>query len=813
MSLIRDEIRPALRVLARRPALAVTSIVTLALGVGAATALFAVVWGVLLRPLPWPEADRLVQLSEIHPGGQGQIRAPLLSDLTARPWAWEGTPRTIEGIGIWSRSTATVRQGGELERLPSASFSPIVFDLLRARPAAGRLFLPEDAQPQAAPVVVLSAGFWRDRFASSGDVLGQTLEIDGKAHLVVGVAAEGFGFPDREPRLYLPYPVPLGGEGSITVFGALARLKPGVTLAQAEAEGTGAARSVERPMVADLLFGKGGPVQVRATRYLDQLTASVRPALWVLSVAVALLLLVASANVANLLLSHGISRQRELAVRAALGAGRRRLLRQVLTESLLLSLAGGGLGLLLAAIVVGVLPSLAPSGFPRLDDVRLDGGIAAFALLLAIGSGLLAGLVPALRVSADQLVGRLRDGDKGATGGRGLRLRNGLLVLEAALCLVLLVGAALLGRSFASLLAVDAGYDPQNVLAVRLVQADGNDEEGIEPSAVTALLERLRGLPGVAAAGAGNMMPFSRNTAIAAAGLPWTGADGQPVVARARFYRVTPGYAEALGLRRRDGRLLAAGDEAASPRPFLVNEDFVRSFLPADRKAVGLQLTGAFGEEGMVSEIVGVIGNVLKEGLDAEARPEVYFVAGGDARWSTELDLAVRASGDPGALGSSLRQLVREVDPRLVVDALTTLETQVAESVSKPRFATTILVVFSAVALALAAIGLYGALSYAVSLRRRELGVRAALGAERSDLLRLVLRQGLGVTAAGVAVGLVAAAASTRLMASLLFGVTAWDAVAFTTAPLLLLLVATIASLVPARRAAASDPAVVLRGE
>lgn len=813
MSLVRDEIRPTLRVLARRPALTVTSILTLALGIGAATALFAVVWGVLLTPLPWPEADRLVSLSEHHPGGQGQIRAPLLSDLTARAWAWEGPARTIEGIGAWSRSTATVRQGDALERLPVVSASPIVFDLLRARPAVGRLLLAEDAQPEAAPVVVLSAAFWRERFAGSRDVLGQNLRIDGRTHLVVGVAEEGFGFPDREARLYLPYPAPPAVKDSITIFGAIARLRPGVTPAQAEAEGTGAARGVERPLGADLLFGKGGPVEVRVKRYQDELTASVRPALWVLSVGVALLLLVASANVASLLLSHGISRQRELAVRAALGAGRRRLLYQVVVESLLLSLAGGILGLLLAATAVEVLPSLAPVGFPRLHDVRLDWGVAAFALLIATGSGLLAGLVPALRISADRLVDRLRDGDKGATGGRGHRLRNGLLVVEAALCLMLLVGATLLGRSFASLLAVDAGYDPANVLAARIVQAEGNEGEGIDPPTVLALLERLRGVPGVVAAGAGNMMPFSRNTSIAATQLPWAGPDGQQVVARARFYRVTPGYAEALGLRRRDGRLLTAADVGASPQPFLVNEDFTRSFLPADKKAVGLQLTGAYAEEGEVSEIVGVVGNVLKEGLDAEARPEVYFVAGPDSPWSTEMDLAVRTSGDPLVLGTSLRQIVAEVDPRLVVDSVTALERKVSESVGKPRFATTILTVFSAVALALAAIGLYGALSYAVSLRQRELGVRAALGADRADLLRLVLRQGLGVTVTGVVLGLAAAAGSTRLMASLLFGVTAWDTVAFTVAPLLLLLVATLACLIPARRAAASDPAIVLRGE
>lgn len=809
-----EDIRPTLRSLLAHPSLTLTSVLTLGLGIGVATALFAVVSAVLLRPLPWPEAEGLVQLSEHHPGGQGQIRAPMLSDLTARPWVWQGNAATLEGIAAWSQGKWTVRRGDELERVSGAEVSPELFGLLRAQPAHGRLLLPEDALDGAPPVVLLSDSYWRERFGGDPSAVGQTLAVDGTPRQIVGVTKSGFAFPKRETCLYVPYPVPLGGEGSITVFGALGRLRPGVTPAQAAAEGTAAARGVTRPMVADVLYGKGGPVEVEVRRYQDQLTAPVRPALWVLSVGVGLLLLVAAANVGNLLLTHGFARQRELAVRTALGAGRRRIVANVLLESVLLATGGGVFGLVLALLLLKALPILAPAGFPRLEEVRMSWGVGGFALCVALLTGLLAGLVPALRVSEGELSGRLRDGDKGATAGRGRRLRNGLLVIEAALSLVLLVGAGLLSRSFVRLLAVDPGYNPERVLTARLVLEEAHGDSRVDNASVAALLERLRSFPGVEAAGVGNMMPMGGMTAVAGLSLPWPGADGQPAVASARLYDVTPGFAEALGLRLREGRLFTTSDGTVPDRlAMLVNEAFARNFLPRDRAALGLEIPELFGETGTVAEIVGVVGNVLKEGLDAEARPEIFRTTGRAATWPSEVALVVRMSGEATPLATELPRLVREIDPRLVADAIAPLERLVAESVSKPRFAMAVLVAFSTAALGLAAIGLYGALSYAVALRHRELGVRAALGADRAALSRLILSQGLGVTAAGAAAGLAMAAGASRLMQSLLFGITAWDATAFAAAPLLLLLVATAASLVPARRAAASDPAVVLRGE
>jgi putative ABC transport system permease protein len=804
--------RHTLRLLGRQPAFAVPILLTLALGIGATTALFSVVDGVLLRPLPWPEADRLVRVSEWHPGSQSLLPLPMLSDLTAR--AWSAAPRTVEDLAAWSDENVSVDSERGLRRLSAASVSTGLFRLLRARPAAGRFFTEEDAAAGAGEVVVLSATLARERFATVAAAVGRNLRIDGRPHLVVGVAAPGFDFPEPDVRLWRPLSLAPRGEGSMSVFPALARLRPGATVEQAAAEGTAAARSQPRPMVADLLFGTGRPVEVRVVSLLDEVTAPVRPALLVLSAGVLLLLLIACANVAHLFLAHGLSRRRELAVRSALGAGRGRLVRQLLVEALVLSLAGGGLGLALASMLVGALPAVAPVGFPRLDDVRVDWHTAVFALVASVAAAALAGLVPAVRGARDDLVPGLRDGEKGATSGRGNRLRAGLLVTEAMLSFVLLVGAGLLARSFTRLLQVDPGFDPRGVLLARLVLPDAPEAAPRRAASVEALLERVRATPGVVAAGAGNMAPFVHFSALRASTLPWAGPDGRPLLARARYYTVTDGYAEALGLRRREGRLLTARDGSTRPRPLLVNEAFVRSYLQDGAGVIGRQMKGAFAsDQDTGSEVVGVVGNVLKEGLDAAPQPEVYMALGPGEDPRSQVSIAIRTAGDPARLAPVVRRLAREVDPEMAIDAIGTLASQVSSSVSRPRFATVVLGSFSALALALAAVGLYGALSYAVSQRRRELAIRAALGARRPQLLGMVVAQGVLATGIGLLLGALVSTGVTRAMSGLLFQTSPLDRVAFSGAAVLLLGVALVACLVPARRAAALDPAEVLRSE
>jgi predicted permease len=806
-----QDAKQAFKSLSRRPGLAATGIGTLALGIGAASALFSIVYGVLVRPLPYPEPDRLVRVSEVHPGGNAPISAALLSTLTYA--AWSGSSKTLEGLAEHSSDSYTLTLGGESSRVPGASVSPSLFPLLRVSPALGRFFEPDDAKPGAAAVVVISSSFWRDRFGSDPGAVGKSLLLDGTPSTIVGVAPAEFAFPDREAFLYTPF-VP--ADDGFDVVSVIARLAPGASLAQAAAEGTAAARRQTRGLLADLVFGKGGPVEVRVAGVADEMTSRVRPALLVLAVGVGTLLLAACANVANLLLSHGVARQRELAVRAALGAGPGRLVRLLLTESLLVASAGGALGLLLGWSFIRVLPALAPASFPRLDAVELDARVVGFGLLASLVCGLVAGAVPAMRGGRMALRAPTKDGDLGATSRRGGLLSNGLLAAEAALAVVLLVFGGLLARSFLSLMSVDGGYEPKNVLTARLYLPPGLPE-GRVTTFVDAVVERLRALPGVLAAGAGNMTPLDRMTAICGGpSVPSGSESAAPVTIRALCYSITPGYAESLGLRLREGRFLADGDRGRDPRPVVVNDDFVHSFLASDRPVLGRRLQGLLGNGG--TEVVGVVGNVLKDGLDRHSQPEVYGLAGASYQgeyhaFASEFTVVVRTSGNPRALAGSLRGLVHEIDPNVAIDRVGALSERVSASLGEPRFSTGAMLAFAGLALALAMSGLFAVLSHDVARRRREMGVRAALGAQRSDLVRLVLRHGLSVTVAGLGAGLLVAAGLTRLMRSVLFGVGPLDGLSFAGVPLLLLPIATAACLLPAYRASKADPSESLRCE
>jgi predicted permease len=785
--------------------------VSLGLGIGANTALFSVVYGVLLRPLPYPDSGRLVRLSEHHPGAAAAIPAPMLSDLTFR--AWRAAPRTLEGLAAYGRGEYTDTGGTEPVRLAGAAVSPELFDLLGVRPAAGRLLLPEDATQGGLPVVVISDELWRQRFGGGRSAVGETLTLDGTPHTVVGVAPAGFWFPDREVQLWTPHVLsePAEGGSSMSIFGAVGRLRPGVTAEQAAAEGTAAARSRTRPPAAEMLFGTGGgPVEVRVRPLAEEMTARVRPALLVLAAGVGFILLICCANVSNLQLARGVARRRELAVRAAIGAGRWRLARQMITESLLLSALGGALGLGLGAMLLKLLPALAPADFPRLDDVRLDGRALAFAALAAAAAGLASGLLPALRAARPALLPALREGAGASAGAPARRLGGGLLVAEAALATLLLIGAGLLVHSFARLSAVDAGYDPGNVLTAR-VFLGGQPAPERTLAVAEALRERLAAIPGVKAAGAGSSAPFVGFTSINRFDLPGAGPDGETVTVQAVSNVVTPGYAEALSLRLLQGRLLEDGDLGSGSRAVLVNESFARSYLDAG-PAVGRRFERLWGPEDRPTEVVGVVADVLRDGLDAEPRSEMYTVPDGLYSLPGELSLVVRTAREPEALAPLVRSLVAEEDPAAVVETAT-LASRVSASLAQPRFAAAALSAFALLALALAATGLYGVLSYEVSQRRREIGVRSALGAGPGRIVRMVVRQGLGVTAVGLVLGVAGAAGLTRLLGGLLFGVEPLDAIAFAAAPLLLLAVAGGACLLPARRAAAVDPCEALRGE
>ena len=593
------------------------------------------------------------------------------------------------------------------------------------------------------------------------------------------------------------------------MFFALSRLKGNATPEQAAAEGTAVARGLPRPFAADLLFGKGGPVEVHVRPLVDEMTHSIRPALFVLMAGVVLVLFIACANVANLLLSRGVDRHRELAVRVALGASGRRIAQQLLVESLGLASLGGAGGVLLGWLIVRFVPMLAPHDFPRLDAIRVDGRVLTFAVCASMAAGVFAGLMPALRGARSALANAMRDDDaRTTTAGRAGR--RVLLALEAALAVVLLVGATLLGRSFVNLVGTNSGFDTQNVLTARVYQTDRDRTPAAKQHLIEVLIARIRAMPGVVDAGAGSMAPFASSIYITGFTMPGTDGDGKPLIARALQYVVTPGYLRALGLSLRAGRSLTDSDTHSPTQAMLVNEAFARAFLRDGKPAVGQRWTD---RQGAMTEIVGVVGNVRRNGPLSDPEPEIYIAAREKQTIRREIYLIVRTAGDPLAIAPDLRSLVTELAPDAALDAVDTLSHGVAASISQPRFIMATLVAFASVALALSSIGLYGALSYSVAQRRRELGVRAALGATERRLIGLVVGQGMGTTVAGLAIGLAASAALAGLMSRLLFGIDPLDPASFAIAPAILLAVAIAACVVPARRAAATDPAEALRGD
>jgi putative ABC transport system permease protein len=803
-----DDIRHALRLMVRQRAFTALALVTIAAGVAANTAIFSMVYGVLLRPLPYPTSDRLVRISETHPGGTPIVSWPMVSNVTFH--AWRKASRTLAGIGVYRANTFTLLDRGTASRVPAMHVTPSIFEILGARPLAGRLLQQGDATTNAPHVVVLSAGFWRDHFGGAPSVIGETMTLDGELYTIVGVAPNDFYFPDRTPRIWVPYAVAdTPATERITVSSAIALLKPGVTPAQAAAEGTAAARSAgPRHLSANLLFGRGGAPTIDARPLLDEITATVRPALLLLLVSVGLVLLIACANVTNLLLSRGVARARELAVRAAIGASRTALARQLLAETMVLALAGGLLGLACGWMLTRAIAMWGPADFPRLADVRVDGMVLAFAMAISVLAGLLAGALPAFRVARGGLLVALRDGTGASSSGQTRRLGAGLLVAEAAVAMVLLVGAGLLGRSFMRLIAVDPGYRTPGVLMALVHLPPGAGSTDREEMFAQSLLDRVRALPGVAAAGVSNMAPFVPMTAVAQITL--RGDSAEPINARAVAYTVTPGYAEALSMVVRDGRTFEPRDQQAGIRSLIVNEEFTRLHFRDGRPVVGRRFAASFANDTQV-EIIGVVANVLRNGLDSQPVAEFYRLPQGTSGFPPSMNIAVRASRDPLTLVQPLQQIVRGLDAAAALDSVETLDSRVSASVSEPRFAMMVLTAFATVAVSLAAVGLYGVLSYQVRLRRREMGVRAALGATRGSIVRLVVREGVTVTVAGLVVGLLGAAWLSRLMQRLLFGVTPHDALVFTGAPLVLLVVAIAATVIPARRAAAANPIESLR--
>ena len=813
---IAHDVRYAFRLIRRRPGATVVTVLTMALGIGATTTLFSIVSGVLLKPLPWADGDRLISIRESREGSTRGVM-PFMTNGTYL--AWQGPSETIDVLAGWSHSTVTMTEAGEPQRVRIAAVTASFFPLLRATTALGAPFTSAD-EP-AANHAVLSDALWKRQYGGRPDVLGRVIKFNGTPYTIVGVMADTFSFPNSETVAWVPFHVPpvVGTNPQqryISMFSGIARLRPGVTAEQAAAEGTARGRQApDGGLTAVAVFGSRGPVIVTATRLLDSMTSEVRPALMVFLAAVGLLLATATANVASVQLARATSRRRELAIRAAIGAGSGRIGRQLLVESVVTGLIGCAGGLLLAAWLQALLPSVLPADFPRLDTITIDPFVVAFAVGISIIASLLFGCLPALQARRLNLVTSIaEDGSAPVGGGRSRTARARALIMagQVAIATVLLVGASLLIRSFNALIAVDRGFDVHNVLTARLPMPSALFTGQRRAQVLDSVLTRLRSVPGIVHSGSTTVLPLTGTDAMLGFELPPPPNSGQQSVSiRAGLRTVSTDYFRALGVRVIEGRGFEATDTRASLPVVVINREFARQYL--NNKGLGRVLPAALEEDRPEWHVVGVVENILPRNLTDSVQPEVFVASSQLTTGVSGVDptIVVRTVRDPVAMVSVLREIVREQDPNVALDSVMTMEARLLQNLARPRLFAIVLAGFAFFALAIAAVGLFGVLSYSVAQRAREIGVRSALGAQRRDIVGLVLRQGVVVTVGGLAVGMAAAFVLAQSLSRLLYGVSAADPVSFIMVPAILFVVASVACIVPARRAASVDPIQVLR--
>ena len=818
METLLQDLRYGFRILVKSPGFTVVAVVTLALGIGANTALFSVINGVLLSPLPFPEPDQLVTLHENKPNFEGgSVSYPNFRD-------WQKDNHTFSALAVGRTYAFSLTGIGEAEQVGGEFISSDFFPVLGVQPVIGRTFAQDEEQVGAGPVALISAGLWQRKFSSAPDILGRSITLDAKDYTIVGVISANFhlmipGFRDTE--VYAPVgqwsnPLLLQ-RGAGLGFHGIGRLKAGVTIAQARADMEGVTRNL-----ANAFPDADKGISAKLTPLKEQMVGHVRPLLLVLLVAVGFVLLIACVNVANLSLARSTSRTREFAVRAALGATQGRVVRQLLTESVLLAVVGGGLGLLLAAWGTRAALGVLPAALPRAEQVGLDPHVLLFTVGISLLAGVLFGLMPALKTSQPDLHETLKQGGRGASGTRH-RAQGAFVVVEMALALVLLIGAGLTIRSLMKLWSVDPGFNPHNVLTFGLSLPPSM--MGADPDTVRAAFrefdDKLASVPGVQAVSqTWGAIPLSGDDEQ----LFWL--EGQPKPANendmnwAIDYIVEPDYLKGMGIPLLRGRFFTPQDNEHSPLVVVVDEVFARKYFP-NQNPVGKRIN--VNRSSRLAEIVGVVGHVKQWGLAADdqqsLRSELYipclqmpneFVAmtpSGSA-------VVVRASRDTSAgLLDSIRHISAQMSNQQVIFGAQTMDSLISDSVASQRFSMILLVVFAVLALLLASVGIYGVISYVVGQRGHEIGIRIALGARPRDILRLILGRGGKLAGFGVAVGLAAALGLTRLMASLLYGVGATDPLTFAAVAVLLTLVALTACYVPARRATKVDPMVALRYE
>jgi len=799
------DLRYALRTLRRSPGFTLAVVLTLALGIGANSAIFSVVRGVLLRPLPFGNPDRLVLLYGRYPEfGRTATSLPDFQD-------WRAQSHAFEQMAARYGAAFVLTGEGEPERVIADRVTANFLSTLDVHPFLGRGFLPEEEKVGGDDrVVILSYGYWQRRFAGDTRMLGRQIQLSGQPYTVVGITPPDFRLK-RDVDLYAPARADTTLPRRAEFMDVFARLKPGVTVAQADADLAAVLRHL-----AEAYPQTNSKIRSEVVGMQEDLVGGVKPALLAFMGAVALVLLIACANVANLLLARAAARDREVAVRVALGAGRGRIMRQLLIESVVLAILGGLLGLAMATWGVAAVRATNVQFLPRQQEIGIDATVVAFTLVLSIATGLLFGLAPALRLSRDSLQSTLREGARGSTGGSIARVRGALVLGEVAVALMLLIGAGLLIRSFDKLSRVDLGFDASNVLTYTVTFPAAKFKERDQAAALyPMLLERTQSLPGAqhAALSADLPMGGADYLSFTIEGRP--SPDGQANAAPEDMqpFAVSPDYFATMHIPLKRGRLITAADTKDVTPVAVVSEEAVRRYFNDGRDPIGSRIT--FGNPGNPGTtwmtIVGVVGNIAQEGVTAKPYAQLYqAIAQAPAR---TVFVSVRTDRDPALLASSVRGAVRAVDPDILVNDIQPLADRVAKSIARPRLSVFLLGGFSAIALLLAAIGIYSVMAYTVSQRTREIGVRMALGADPGAVKQLIVRQGMQPALVGVGLGLIAAFAASRLLAKLLYGVSALDPVTFVLVPLFLIAVALLPTHLPARRPTRVPPTVALQSE
>ena len=808
MGTLLNDLRYAARMMGKNPGFTLIAVITLALGIGANTAIFTVVNAVLLRPLGFHDPSRLVIVAEKSP-------YPTITTSYENYVDWRAQSQSFESMEGTRGATIALTGAGDPERLNSRYATAGLFPLLGVDAVVGRTFRAEEDAAGGAPVVLLSYGLWQRRFGGAADAVGKSITLDSRPYTIVGVLPKGFELL-QPADVFLPFTpwaktLPDDRNWHPGIY-AVARLKPGVTREQARTEMVGITKRLENQYPE---YNTGISAEVVGLQ--DRLVQNVRPALLLLLGAVSFVLLIACVNVANLLLARAASRGREIAIRTSMGASRWRIVRGLLTESVLIAVTGGALGLLVASAALGPLLHMAEGSVPQIFSVGLDRSVLLFTLVVSVLTGLVFGIVPALRTGKIDLRETLNEGSRGSTTGRGHhRILGALVATEIAVALLLLIGSGLLLRSFSRLQEVSPGFQPDHLLVADLpLSQNAYAKPELRYEFFDRLVERAKTLPGVKSAGAASFLPVSGGGSLIQFNIEGRPPKTPHDYVAAGYRTVTPQYMETMGVPLLQGRNIAAGDVEKAPAVVVINASMARTYFPGENPLGKRMQIGATPDKDVpYMEIVGVVGDVL-QGLDTDAKAEMYlpYRQADTVLPVFQLSVVLRTSGDPRLQTAALRSAVREIDPNQPVVKIRTMEENMATSVTEPRFRTWLIGIFAALALVLAAVGIYGVMSYSVNQRTNEMGIRVTLGAQPNDVFRIVVGEGLRLALIGVGVGLIGALAATRVLRTFLYGVSAIDPVTFAVTAALLILVAVAACYFPARRATRVDPMVALRYE